>query len=48
MLSITECKKILEPTELDDKEIEELRNSLYFVIGNLLDYYHEKENTTKR
>lgn len=47
MLSIAECKKYLGDKDLSDKEVEELRNSLYFVIGNLLDYYYEKENSTK-
>lgn len=47
MLSITECKKYLGETDLSEKEVEELRNSLYFVIGNLLDYYYEKESGNK-
>lgn len=45
MLTITECREILKDTSLSDEEIAELRNSLYFVIGNLLDKYYEEQHT---
>jgi hypothetical protein len=43
MLSIEECKKYLAGLELTDKEVEELRNSLYFIITNILDNNFEKQ-----
>lgn len=44
MLSIENCKKYLAGLNLTDKEVEELRNSLYLVIGNILDDYYQNNN----
>ena len=52
MLSIQECKKHLGNLDLSDKEVEELRNSMYLVIGGILDDYYknnyETNNKTRR
>ncbi len=40
MLSISQFKESLGKTNLDDKQVEELRNTLYVVVENILDNYH--------
>jgi hypothetical protein len=43
MLSIQECKKHLAGLDLTDEQVEEIRNSLYFIITNILDNDYEKQ-----
>jgi len=43
MLSIQECKKYLIGLELTDKQVEEIRDSLYFIVNNILDNHYEKQ-----
>jgi len=43
MLSIQECKKYLSGLDLTEKQVEEIRDSLYFVINNILDNNFEKQ-----
>jgi hypothetical protein len=42
MLSISQCKEYLEETNLDDKQVEELRDILYVISENLIDDYLER------
>ncbi len=44
MLSIEECRKYLGKDDLTDKEVEQLRNSLYLMIGSAVDHHLEKTN----
>jgi hypothetical protein len=37
MLSIEECKKILNEDSLTDEELAKLRNSLYTLISDIVD-----------
>lgn len=47
MLSVKECKKYLIGLDLTDKQVEEIRNSLYFIITNILDNTYEKQHKPK-
>lgn len=37
MLSIEECRQYLGNTRVSDKEVEQLRNSLYSIAGLIID-----------
>ncbi len=50
MISIEESRKALGKLgkKLSDKEIENLRNSLYQIISDLLDHYYESEQKPEK
>ncbi|OGG57690.1 hypothetical protein A2765_06140 [Candidatus Kaiserbacteria bacterium RIFCSPHIGHO2_01_FULL_56_24] len=37
MLSVNECKKYIGTLDLTDKQIEDIRDALYTVVGQVLD-----------
>ena len=43
MLSVQECKKYLGNLDLTDEQVAEIRDSLYFVVTNILDNHYEKQ-----
>ncbi len=46
MISVEESKKYLQGLKLTDGAIEKLRDSLYLVIGEILDNLYETKTTT--
>jgi hypothetical protein len=43
MLSVQECRKHLDGLDLTDEQVVEIRDSLYFVVNNILDNHYEKQ-----
>ena len=47
MLSVQECRKYLGNLDLTDQQVVELRDSLCFIINNILDNTYEKQRKPK-
>ncbi len=42
MLSIRDCRKLIDDKSLSDKEIEQIRDAMYAVVEPLIDFIREK------
>ena len=46
MLTVEQCRQYIPNRQLTDEQVEELRDSLYLVVGEILDQLYENDHET--